>query len=198
MTAAKSRTLSTDARIVRSRAAMRETLLQLLEERPLPSISGALIAERAKVGYATFFRHYADVRALVVDTVAAATDELAQAMMPALLAADSRGAAVVLVEAVSVRRGVFRSLFSGAGDVLRAELSRQVIQRLDALPDLSPSWLPRELATRIAVTGTIEVLDWWLREDPEIGTGDVAQLLDRLVIAPLGEPPRATGAMSRT
>lgn len=138
------------------------------------------------------------MRALVVDTVAAATDELAHAMMPALLAADSRGAAVVLVEAVSVRRGVFRSLFSGAGDVLRAELSRQVIQRLDALPDLSPSWLPRELATRIAVTGTIEVLDWWLREEPEIGTGDVAQLLDRLVIAPLGEPPRATGAMSRT
>lgn len=188
MTTAKSRTPSTDARIVRSRAVMREALLQLLEERPLESISGAMVAERAKVGYATFFRHYADVRALVVDTVAAATDELAHAMMPALLAADSRGASVVLVEAVAARRLVFRSLFSGAGEVLRAELSRQVIERIDALPDLSPSWLPRELATRTAVTGTIEVLDWWLNEKPEMGTGDVAQLLDRLVIAPLGGP----------
>lgn len=167
---------------------MREALLQVLEERPLKAISGAMIAERANVGYATFFRHYADVRALVVDTVAAVTDELAQAMMPALLAADSGGAALVLVEAVSARRLVFRSLFFGAGDVLRAELSRQVIQRLDALPDLSPSWLPRQLATRVAVTGTVEVLDWWLREEPGMGTGDVARLLDRLVIAPLGQP----------
>lgn len=185
---AESRTLSTDARRVRSRAAMQQALLHLLEERPLEAVSGAMVAERAKVGYATFFRHYADVRALVVDTVAAATDELAQAMMPALLAADSRGAAVVLIEAVSLRRVVFRSLFSGAGDALRAELSRQVIHRLDAWPDLSPSWLPRKLATRIAVTGTIEVLDWWLREEPGMGTDYVAQLLDRLVIAPLGGP----------
>jgi len=167
---------------------MREALLRLLEERPLEAISGAMIAERAKIGYATFFRHYDDVRAVVVDTVAAVTDELAQAMIPALLAADSRGAALVLVQAVSARRAVFRSLLSGAGDVLRAELSRQVIQRFDALPDVSPSWLPRRLATRVAVISTIEVLDWWLREEPGMGTDEVALILDRLVVAPLGEP----------
>lgn len=79
---------------------------------------------------------------LLVDTVAALTNDLAKGMMPALLAADSSGAAVVFVDAVSTRRPAFRSLLAGTRDALRAELARQVIRRLDALPDLSPSWLP--------------------------------------------------------
>lgn len=76
-----------------------------------------------------------------------------------------------------------------AASFQRAELSRQVIDRIETLPDLSASWLPRRLATRVAVTGTIEVLDWWLREEPGRDPGDVAGPLDRIVIAPLAEAP---------
>jgi len=176
-----------DARIVRSRAAMRQALLALLAEMPLEAITGASIAERAGIGYATFFRHYADVRAVLVDAVATVTDDLAQGMMPALLAADSGGAAAALIHAVAARRSVFLALLAGAGDALRAELARQVIARVAALPDLSPSWLPRRLAMRVAVMGTIELLDWWLREAPETDPAEVAALLDRLVIARLAE-----------
>jgi len=167
---------------------MRDALLALLDETPLESITGAMIAERAGIGYATFFRHYANVRALLVDAVAAITDELAGRMMSALLAADSAGAAAALVNEVAVRRGVFRSLLTGAGDALRAELARQVVERVNTLPDLSPSWLPRRLATRVAVMSTIELLDWWLREEPERSPAEIAVLLDRLVIARLTDP----------
>lgn len=164
---------------------MRLALLALLEEMPVEAVTGAKVAERAGVGYATFFRHYADVPALLVDTVAAVTNDLAEGILPALLEADSGGAAVALVNAVSTRRPAFHSLLAGTGDALRAELARQVIERIDALPDLSPSWLPRRLATRVGVMGTIELLDWWLREAPEHGPAEVAALLDRIVIAPL-------------
>jgi len=162
---------------------MQRALLELLEETPLESITGARIAEHAAVGYATFFRHYADVRALLVDTVAALTDDLARTMMPALLSADSSGAAAVLVQAVAARRAVFHSLLAGAGDALRVELARQVIERIAILPDLSPTWLPRRLAMRVAVMSTIELLDWWLCEEPERDPAEVAALLNRLVIA---------------
>jgi uncharacterized protein (DUF2236 family) len=81
---------------------------------------------------------------------------------------------------------MFRSLLAGAGDALRAELARQVMERVATLPDLSPAWLPRRLAIRVAVTGTIELLDWWLREEPDRQPAEVAALLDRLVIARLG------------
>jgi len=171
--------------MTRSRAAMRRALLSLLEHVPIETITGAMIAQRAEIGYATFFRHYADVRALLVDTVAAVTDELASAMMPALLAADGGGAASALVGAVGSRRTMFRALLSGAGATMRAELARQVIGRVAILPDLSPPWLPRRLAMRVAVTGTIELLDWWLSEEPDRDPAEVAALFDRLVIGPL-------------
>jgi len=166
---------------------MQQALLGLLAEMPLEAITGAGIAERAGVGYATFFRHYADVRALLVDTVTALADDMAMGVMPALLAADSSGAAIALVEGVSARRAVFSALLAGAGDALRAELARQVIERLAELPNLAPSWLPRRLATRIAVMSTIELLDWWLRDEPDRDPGEVAVLLDRLVIDRLTE-----------
>ena len=167
---------------MRSRAAMQQALLELLEEMPLETITGARIAERAKVGYATFFRHYADVRALLVDTVSALSDDLAKRMMPGLLAADSAAAASALINSVAERKAVFHALLAGAGDALRAELARQVIDRMEALPDISPSWLPRRLAIRVAVMSTIELVDWWLREEPERDPIEVAALLDRLVI----------------
>jgi AcrR family transcriptional regulator len=175
---------------------MRQALLVLLEEMPLEAITGAKIAERAGIGYATFFRHYADVRAVLVDTVAALTDDLAEGMMPALQASDSAAAAAALVEAVAARRAMFCALLAGAGDALRAELARQVIDRVEALPDLASSWLPRRLAKRVAVMGTIELLDWWLREEPERDLAEVAALLDRLVIGRLADPAPPTASVA--
>lgn len=101
---------------------------------------------------------------------------------------DSSGAALALVNAVADRRALFSALMAGAGDALRAELARQVIERLGGLPDLSPSWPPRKLATRVAVMSTIELLDWWLREASDREAAEVAMLLDRLVIRRLTEP----------
>lgn len=187
MVVLKSRARRPDARVVRSRVAMQQALLTLLGEMPLEAITGARITEQAEIGYATFFRHYADVRALLVDTVTALADDLAQRMMPGLLLADSAAAAAALVDAVAARKAVFHALLAGAGDALRAELARQVIERIDDLPDISPSWLPRRLATRVAVMSTIELIDWWLREEPDRNPIEVAALLDRLVIARLAD-----------
>jgi AcrR family transcriptional regulator len=175
-----------DARVTRSRAAMRGAFLALLARAKLETITGVMIAEEAQVGYATFFRHYADVRAVLTDIVATLTDDLAQAMMPALLAGDSAGAAGTLVAAIDARREMFRALLAGGGDALRAELAAQVIARV-AQPGIAPAWFPQRLATRLTVVGTIELLDWWLREEPDREPAEISALLDRLVIARLAD-----------
>jgi AcrR family transcriptional regulator len=178
-----------DARIVRSRAAMREALLDLLAEMPLEDITGALIAARAGVGYATYFRRYQNLRDLLVDTVVNLAEELTERVLPAMIAADTAGAARVLVRAVQERRGAFLALLSGAGDETRGMLARHVVERTAKLPDLSPEWLPQRLAVRFSIASTIEVLDWWLREEPRRDAEEVAGILDQLVMAPLRRPP---------
>lgn len=174
-----------DARITRSRAAMRDALLALLAEMPLEEVTGALIADRAKVGYATYFRHYQNVRDLLVDTVVKVADQLTAKMLPALVAADTASASRVLVEAVEQQRLAFTALLRGAGDETRGVLARHVVDQVGRFPDLTPGWLPHRLAVRFAVASTVELLDWWLCEEPQRSLGDIAAILDRLVIAPL-------------
>jgi AcrR family transcriptional regulator len=174
-----------DARFEKSRTAMREAMLGLLEEIPLRQVTGAMVAKRAGIGYATFFRHYDDVHALLLDTVTTLVDDLAARMMPALLAADTRGAAAALIDYVVERSGLCRALLAGSGADLRAMLLSHVVDHVAALPRLSPSLLPPRLAIRLAVAGTVEVLEWWLRDAPGSDPQTVAAILDRVVMTPL-------------
>jgi len=164
---------------------MRAALLALLEETPLEEVTGAAVAARAGIGYATYFRHYENVRDLLVDTVVSLANELAEQMLPAMIAADTAGAARVLVESVSDQRAAFVALLSGAGDETRGMIARHVADQVGHMPDLSPEWLPHRLALRFAIASTIEVLDWWLREEPGRDADEVAAILERLVILPL-------------
>jgi AcrR family transcriptional regulator len=164
---------------------MRRAMLSLLAEMPLEQVTGALVAGRAGVGYATYFRHYRNVRELLVDTVAELAEELAARMLAPMIAGDSAAAARVLTSAVAERREVFASLLGGAGDETRGVLTRHIVERTAQFPDLSPPWLPHRLALRFAIAGTVEVLDWWLHEAPERTADDVAPILARLLIAPL-------------
>lgn len=176
--------LRQDARRSRSRTAMHRALFELLLDIPLDKITGAMVAERAGVGYSTYFRHYTDVSALVLDAVEILTDALAQAMMPALMRLDGAGAARAFIEAVNARRREVSAL-TRVGNALRAELRHQVVDRLASSPDPNATRLPRRLAIRIAVASTVELLDWWLNEEPDRSTGEISELLSSLILQPL-------------
>lgn len=166
---------------------MRQALLGLLADMPFETVTGAMIAERAGIGYATYFRHYADPRDLLVDTVAHLADGLVERMLPAMLATRTHEAARRLVEAIDTERPIYLALLNGAGDATRGMLARNLLDHLSHLPDLSPEWLPRRLAMRFAIFGTVEILDWWLREEPTLDPETVAQIIDRLIVARIND-----------
>jgi len=46
-----------------------------------------------------------------------------------------------------------------------------------------PAWLPVDLAVTVASLGTLEVFAWWLAAGRPLPIEQVAEILDRLVIA---------------
>ncbi|MCB9754091.1 MAG: TetR family transcriptional regulator [Myxococcales bacterium] len=177
---------SPDARQVRTRASLRGALLGLLEREPFERITVRAITNEARVGYATFFRHYADKEALLDDLAAREIAELLGKSMPVFAADDTRRACVALFEYIARRRSLWRALLTGgAAPILRArfvEHGRQVASEFGTVA--SPDASPIDLRVTHATAATIEIIAWWLGQAEALPIEQIAGILDRLVITP--------------
>lgn len=173
-----------DARMQRTRAALGGTLLALLEEKPFEQVTVREITRKAGVGYATFFRHYTDKEALLNDLVADQISELLEKTLPILFATDSRAACREVCTYVGERRKLWSALLTGgAAGTLRDEFIRQAKQ-IPQAKGRKETWIPAELQVVYATGGSIDVLAWWLQQEPTFPVERIAEILDRLVIAP--------------
>jgi AcrR family transcriptional regulator len=189
----------TDARQVRSRKALTGAMLVLLEEMPFDQVTIREITARAGTGYATFFRHYPDKEALLSDVASQEIAGLLALTLPALDSASSAESTKALCAYVAKHRKLWSALLAGgAAGILRAEFIGQARKIVTAMPQ-PESWLPADLAVVYGTGATIDLLAWWLAQDEVIGPAQIADILNRLIIAPLigermhpaGEPGEA-------
>jgi AcrR family transcriptional regulator len=175
----------TDARVLRTRGALRSALLALLEEKPFDRITVREIVARAGAGYATYFRHYPDKSSLLNDLAAAEIEALLSRTMPILNAKDSRAACLALCTYVDQRRALWSALLTGgAAGTMREQFRRQALRLVDD-PRASDSWIPADLAAVFGVSAVVEILAWWLQHRDALSPGAVAEVIDRLVFKSL-------------
>jgi AcrR family transcriptional regulator len=176
---------ATDARMVRTREALRGSFLKLLQEKPLDQITIRDIAAGADINYATFFRHHATKESLLHEIAEQQVRTLSSLMLPSLDASDMSAASLALCNYVEAHRSLWSTLLTGgAASVFREELLR--IAREVAITRSNPnSWVPPELAISFHVSGTVELLTWWLRQERPVPTQRVADLLQHVVLMPI-------------
>ena len=176
-----------DARIVRSREALRTSLLGMLERQSLEQISIRDIAREAGVGHATFYRHYATKEALLDDAAADEIRRLVDLSLPVGDAINSSAACHALCQYVYEHRTLWRTLLTGgAAGAMKEELLR-ISMELAADRPAPRKQLPKDLAVVLTVSSIVELLSWWLRQEKPSPVGEVAELLDRVVISPIVE-----------
>lgn len=177
-----------DARIVRSREALRVALLDLIEHRPFEAITIREITDHACVGYATFYRHYPTKVALLDDIAAAQIRALVSLALPVLASHNSREACLAMFGYVERQRSLWHALLTGgAASTVREEII-QIAREVAADHGPADHWLPDDLSFRFVASALVEVLTWWLERDGRISVETGAGLLDRLVIGPVVNP----------
>jgi AcrR family transcriptional regulator len=180
-----------DARMVRSRAAMHAALLELLERKALDQITVREITQTAKVGYATFFRHYPDKETLLNDLAAQQIRDLLGFAVPVLYASDSRATCLALCAFVDEHRRLWSTLLAGgAASVMREELLQGAKELAAAHSPVEDGGLPLDLRITWAVGGVIDILTWWLQQGREHPRDQIAGILDRLVVSPMLDKSR--------
>ncbi len=173
-----------DARAVRTREALRRALLELLEKKALEEISIRDIAAEAGVSYTTFFRHHTTKEALLDEIAAEQMRRFVELGWPNIEASDTRAASVALFTYVDEHRQLWSTLLTGgAASALREELLNSA-RELATQKDLPGSWLPADLAVVFAVSSTIELLAWWLRQEDPLPIEQAAEIHDRLIVTP--------------
>jgi AcrR family transcriptional regulator len=182
-----------DARVRRSRAGLRRALLELLQAKPLEQITIRDIADSAGVGYTTYFRHYPSKEALLDDLAADEIERLCDLTLPVYDAADSFSACLALCRYVDGNRPLWSTLLTGgAAGAVRDALLRQ---GRAASASRAPGWLPEDLGVVLAVSVTVELMTWWLRQPDPLPAARIAEILDRVAISPAeGKRPAASGA----
>lgn len=173
-----------ETRTTRTRPALCEALLTLLEERAFEQVTVRDLTERAGLGYATFFRHYPDKEALLNDLAARQINELLAMALPILYTIDSRASTQALCAYVWEHRKIWKVLLTGgAAAILKDEFIRQAQQAARNAPN--GDRVPSDLRIIVPVAGTIEVLAWWLKQNDPPSVQRMAENLDKLVVAPI-------------
>lgn len=168
----------------RTQAALCGALLSLLEEKPFEQITVREITTRAKVGYATFFRRYPDKEALLHDLAASEISKLLAMTLPILYTVDSQASTQALCAYLWEHKKLWSALLTGgAAATLKEEFVKQAQQLAEKHP-AERNWLPGDLAVVFAVTATVEVLAWWLKQQDPPSVKEMARILDQLIVTP--------------
>ena len=174
-----------DARQIRSRKALTDALLALLEEKPFDQITIREISARAKIGYATFFRHYPTKEALLGDIAAEEIAKLISMTTPLMLNRNSEESTRLLCAYVDEHRKLWSALLTGgAAGLVREEFIRQ-LRDVVMTAQLDEHWLPADLTAMYGAGATFDLLAWWLAQEKPYPLEEIASIISRLVIEPL-------------
>lgn len=141
-----------DPRAMRSRQAMRDALLDLIEVRPFHEISIKDITKKACLSYPVFFRHYDRKEGIIAEIASIEVEGLFLTSLPLFDEHAEVESLRALCTYVHDRRILWtRLLTGGASDIMRSEfirIARKVGSRKDP-------WLPIDLAARYVASGLL-------------------------------------------
>jgi AcrR family transcriptional regulator len=186
-------TTNNDPRAVRSRHALTEAFLKLLETRPLEQISIREIVAAAGIGYTTFFRHHTSKEELLDRIAAEQIRCLFNLALPVADAYDVRSGSTALFTYVNAHRPLWSALLTGgAAGTIREEFLR-LAREVAASQGRPDTWLPADAGAILIVGGTLDLLTWWLRQSVPLPIKRIVEIHESVVVMPVIEASSATG-----
>ena len=175
-----------DRRIQRTQRGLAEALIALSLEKGYAALTIRDIAERAGIGYATFFRHYADKDALLDEVFEVIFAELLLLLDAAQPAADDQAVGTLLFQFVERHSEVCRALLSSRGSAaLRDRIVAAGAARVVATATPAPqSPVPLPIAAHHLVAAAMALIQWWLDQGLPYPVDRMGQIYADLIARP--------------
>ena len=177
----------TDARVRRTRDALGDALVALMQEKPFDTITVQDVLDRANVSRSTFYSHYSDKDDLLMSDA----EEFFEAISTALSQHGDQSDRVFPVQEFFTHladvQPFFKALvksgkFQENMDLARGHFARGIERRLAELPrsrSIPPHELPALAFTHAGAL--LSLLTWWLDHGMRESPADMDQLFHRIV-----------------
>ena len=176
-----------DARVRRTRDALGDALVALMQEKPFESITVQDVLDRAHVGRSTFYSHYSDKDDLLMSDA----EEFFEALSMGLSTHGDKSDRVFPVQEffahLSDVQPFFKALVKSGKyqenmELARGHFARGIERRLSELPQAQSIPANERPAIAIAHAGALlSLLTWWLDRGMRESPAEMDQLFHRLV-----------------
>ena len=176
-----------------TRSAMQDALIELMDGRPLSTITVKALCERADVNRSTFYAHYANIEELLAD-IEDETMAWVTAALDQLLADPGRANVERIIERICAyiasNRNHLRVLMSPQADVdFQQRLLVLIYSRREVAERMQPasgSTEEAQMRMHFAVSGSIGLIQHWL------ATGSKAspEMMARIILSMAMPEPR--------
>jgi AcrR family transcriptional regulator len=175
-----------DQRVVRTRQKLVSALIELTLERGYETITIRDLVECAGIGYATFFRHYPDKDALLLDALQLFVGELTRLIQSQPASLDGAETGRLLFEFVEQQESLSRVfVLSHSNSALRDKLYAAGMQSISAGVEPQPgSPVPPAVAAYHLVSATIALVQWWFENDKPHSAARMGAIYNQLVLQP--------------
>ncbi len=177
----------TDARVRRTRDALGDALVALMQEKSFETITVQDVLDRAKVGRSTFYSHYSDKDDLLMSDA----DEFFESVSMLLSLRGDKSERVFPVQEffghiIEAKQFVDALVSSGKFqdnmELARGQFARGIERRLAELPRAQSISADERPAIAFAHAGALlSLLEWWIDRGMKQSPAEMDQLFHRLV-----------------
>lgn len=175
------KTSTADRRVQRTRIALRDALIALLEERGWDDINILDLCERADVGRSTFYLHFQNKEELLTGSF----DDLRKWLRSQSAAEKTTGANFPcirgLIDHAYEQRNLFRSIIGKRSGHVVQKRFREMVNRLMEEEILAPhsAW-QQKAGARFLSGALVELLAWWVDSGKAHTAEEIEQLFYQL------------------
>lgn len=181
-----------DRRVKRTQQLLGEALIALATEKDYETITIRGITERADVAYVTFFRHYPGGKDELLATMLADIIQEIEGIAGANHQSFSHEREGELAfQHVQANHLLYRVLLTNPGTAsvrtrVKDDLAALIGQHLRAHPASEvDKFIPQDIAAHHIAASLLALIEWWLKQDMPYPPQHMAQIYQRLIIAPV-------------
>lgn len=173
-----------DRRTIKTRAAIKRAFIECLKEKNINKITISELSEKADIGRGTFYLHYQDLYDLydsIEQDLYAELAEMFDASSPYLDSENLLALTNKITAYIDKKKDLFRLLMGVNGHVLNRikEIFNEKVLEDDCYTDIS---VYDQLEALFLVSGTIGILEGWLKSGLDMPLDQLSSMLHRLLM----------------